>query len=109
MQSTDKPLDAREPSSDSGKSAPWRRSDDDLRAMWLWVRCDFEKFLAILQWLDTLPTDRQAEQYASAQRLKRHDLAAMRSRVLPKDEAKGSQACQDSGLSEDMLRRGYKP
>lgn len=35
--------------------------------------------------------------------------SALRSRVLLKDEAKGTKAYQESGLSEDMLRRGYKP
>lgn len=75
-------------------SAPtWRRSNDDLRAMWSWVRCDFERFLEMLQWLDALPQSRQAEQYEAAQWLKRHEmrLASCRQEQAETNSAKEPQ------------------
>lgn len=39
---------------------------DDLRACWSFVRQDFERFLDLIAWLDSLPEGARAQQLESA-------------------------------------------
>lgn len=79
------------------------------------ARLSDEQWWAYERGLRSVPFDgvvntlNRASIHANAPAKIRALAATLRSRVLPKDEANGTQACQESGLSEDMLRRGYKP
>ncbi len=47
----------------------WEYSEEDLRAIWEFVRGDFDGFIDLLKWLESLSPEKADEQLASARTL----------------------------------------
>jgi hypothetical protein len=78
MSKAEKPIQDTPPGGGSDCRRSWKRamelhgrySSDDLRAVWDFVRHDFERFLETLTWLDSLTEDARSEQLQSAHELR---------------------------------------
>jgi hypothetical protein len=53
-----------------------RYTSEDLRAIWDFCGCDFEQFLSLLEWLETLTDSARATQIESAHWIVKEKAAA---------------------------------